>query len=107
LERSPFNPSVIAELLEIPVEANASIPDARIVPKEGGLVIQFNPTQPRARVRFSIAHELAHPLFSDVSQEIRNRGAAVKSVRRLLVEIESIPLPEGGFGGLTTDEWRA
>ena len=70
----PFNPTAIADLLRIPVEANASIPDARIVPKESGHVIQFNPTQPRARVRFSIAHELAHTLFPDVAQEIRNRG---------------------------------
>lgn len=70
----PFNPTAIADLLQIPIEANASIPDARIMPKGSKLVIQFNPTKPRARVRFSIAHELAHTLFPDVAQEVRNRG---------------------------------
>jgi O-acetyl-ADP-ribose deacetylase (regulator of RNase III) len=70
----PFNPVAIADLLEIPVEANASVPDARIISKEKQLVIQYNPTQARGRVRFSVAHEIAHSLFPDVADEIRNRG---------------------------------
>lgn len=70
----PFNPITIADLLNIPVEANASVPDARIISKDYRLTIQYNPTQPRARVRFTIAHELAHTLFTDVAEEVRNRG---------------------------------
>jgi hypothetical protein len=66
----PFDPIMIADLLEIPVEANASVPDARIVLKDRRLTIQYNPTQPRARVRFTIAHELAHTLFPDVADEV-------------------------------------
>ena len=61
-------------MLGIPVEANASVADARIFPKNSRLTIQYNPTQPRARVRFSIAHEIAHTLFSDVAEEVRHRG---------------------------------
>lgn len=74
----PYNPIVIADLLKIPVEANASVSDARIIAKDGRLTIQYNPTQARTRVRFSIAHEIAHTLFPDVADEIRNRGGKDK-----------------------------
>jgi Zn-dependent peptidase ImmA (M78 family)/O-acetyl-ADP-ribose deacetylase (regulator of RNase III) len=70
----PFNPIFIADLLKIPVTANANVADACIVSVEGNLQIQFNPTQVRERVRFSIAHEIAHSLFADVADEVRNRG---------------------------------
>lgn len=70
----PFNPLAIADLLGIPVEATADVADARIAEINGGLKIQFNPTQARERVRFSIAHELAHSLFPDVADEVRHRG---------------------------------
>ena len=70
----PFNPVSIADLLNIPIQANASVADARIISSEGGFQIQFNPTQTRERVRFSIAHELAHTLFPDIAKEVRNRG---------------------------------
>jgi hypothetical protein len=70
----PFNPMFIADLLKIPVTANASVADACIVATNGKLQIQFNPTQVRERVRFSIAHEIAHSLFPDVADEVRNRG---------------------------------
>lgn len=70
----PFNPIFIADLLKIPVTANASVADACIVSAGGRLQIQFNPTQVRERVRFSIAHEIAHSLFGDVADEVRNRG---------------------------------
>jgi O-acetyl-ADP-ribose deacetylase (regulator of RNase III) len=72
----PFNPIAIADLLKIPVEANADIADARTIATAAGLKIQFNPTQPRERVRFSIAHEIAHALFPDVADEPRHRGGS-------------------------------
>ncbi len=37
-------------------------------------MIEYNPQQPRERVRFSIAHEIAHLLFPDWRDEVRNRG---------------------------------
>lgn len=70
----PFNPLFLADQLRIPVEANSQVRDARAVPDNGGVRIQFNPTQPRERVRFSIAHEVAHALFPDVTEAVRNRG---------------------------------
>jgi O-acetyl-ADP-ribose deacetylase (regulator of RNase III) len=70
----PFSPIFIADLVKIPVTANASVADACIVSVGGKLQIQYNPTQVRERVRFSIAHEIAHSLFADVADEVRNRG---------------------------------
>ena len=70
----PYNPLAIADLLKIPVEANGEVFDARTVPAEAGVRIEFNPTRPRERVRFSIAHEIAHTLFSDVGEQTRHRG---------------------------------
>jgi hypothetical protein len=72
----PYNPLAIADLLKIPVEANSEIADARTVPTEAGVKIEFNPTRPRERVRFSVAHEIAHTLFSDVAEQSRHRGGA-------------------------------
>lgn len=73
-EGPPFNPLRIAEMLKIQIEANSSVADARLVATESGPKIEFNPQQPRERVRFSIAHEIAHFLFPDWSEQIRNRG---------------------------------
>lgn len=73
-EGPPFNPLAIAKLLKIPAEANADVIDARTISNEKGVLIQFNPTQPRERLRFSIAHEIAHTLFPDVGDAPRHRG---------------------------------
>lgn len=70
----PYNPLAIADLLQIPVEATGEVADARTVPTEKGLKIQFNPMRPRERVRFLVAHEIAHTLFPDVANETRHRG---------------------------------
>lgn len=70
----PFDPAKLAESRGIKVVPKADVPDARIIPsKESGYQIEFNPTKNRARIRFSLAHELAHTLFEDCSQTIRNR----------------------------------
>jgi O-acetyl-ADP-ribose deacetylase (regulator of RNase III) len=61
-------------LLNIKVEANSSIADARLIATNVGPKIEYNPQQPRERVRFSIAHEVAHLLFPDWQERIRNRG---------------------------------
>ena len=73
-EGPPFNPLHLAEMLDMQIEANSSVADARLVVTESGPKIEFNPQQPRERVRFSIAHEIAHFLFPDWSEQIRNRG---------------------------------
>jgi O-acetyl-ADP-ribose deacetylase (regulator of RNase III) len=75
-EGPPFNPLAIAKLLNISAEANADVIDARTISNEKGLRIQFNPMQPRERLRFSIAHEIAHTLFPDVGDAPRHRGGS-------------------------------
>ncbi len=73
-EGPPFNPLRIAEMLDVQIEANSGVADARLIATESGPKIEFNPQQPRERVRFSIAHEVAHMLFPDWHDQIRNRG---------------------------------
>lgn len=72
----PVDPFKLAELLGIPVVASPDIRDARtVVAETGQLTIEFNPDRPRTRVRYSIAHELAHTLFPDCSEHVRHRAA--------------------------------
>jgi len=71
----PFDPLLLAQRLGLNVEARGDIPDARLVPSgHGKMVLEYNPTRPRGRLRFSIAHEIAHTLFDDCAKQIRNRG---------------------------------
>ena len=71
----PFDPIALAGLLGIEVAANASIRDARTVPVGRGRVrIEVNPDRPRGRMRYSVAHELAHTIFPDVAAKVRNRA---------------------------------
>src|SRR5205807_4218811 len=73
-EGPPFDPFWLANYCKIPVTPRDDIPDARLIPEpSGGHRIEFNPNQPRARVRFSLAHEIGHTLFPDCDSMIRNR----------------------------------
>lgn len=72
-EGPPYDPFHLAELLGINVLPNDDVADARIVPAAGGLRIEFNPTRPRGRIRYSVAHEIAHTLFPDCAEAVRNR----------------------------------
>lgn len=71
----PFDPIQLADLHCIPVVPRDDIPDARTVPTgtEGKVRIEFNPTRPRGRMRYSIAHEIGHTLFPDCAERVRNR----------------------------------
>lgn len=67
----PFDPFRLAELLGIKTVPREDIRDARIIPLGGSrLAIEFNPNRPRGRLRYSLAHELAHALFSDCGETI-------------------------------------
>jgi len=71
----PFDPFVLADLLHLETVPRADIQDARTVPVgRSQLRIEFNPNRPHARVRYSVAHEIAHTLFPDCAQQIRNRA---------------------------------
>ncbi len=96
---TPTNPFELAELMGIGLRPHFDVADARLVagrvddssggasaevktegaplrrfvPSGHALVIEYNPTRPRGRLRYSVAHELAHALFPDASEEVRNR----------------------------------
>lgn len=76
----PFDPLALAALLDIRTDARGDIPDARLRSlDEGQLVLEYNPMRPRGRLRFSIAHEVAHSLFADCHEEVRHRGGDTAS----------------------------
>ena len=71
----PFDPFALARLQRIELSANHEIRDARIVHGgHQGFRVEFNPQRPGARVRYSIAHEIAHTLFPDCADQVRNRS---------------------------------
>jgi len=69
----PYDPFSLADHLKVSVVARQDIPDARTVTSGTGFVVEFNPNRPRNRVRYSICHELAHTLFPDCNERVRNR----------------------------------
>ncbi len=70
----PFDPFGLADILKITVIASEDVLDARMIPTRGGkLTIEYNPNRPKARIRYSIAHEIAHTLFPDCAQRVRER----------------------------------
>jgi O-acetyl-ADP-ribose deacetylase (regulator of RNase III) len=72
----PFDPLLLAALLGIEVEANSEVRDARtLATSKGRFRIEFNPNRPRGRMRYSVAHEVAHTLFPDCAARVRNRLA--------------------------------
>lgn len=72
-EGPPFNPVQFAKFFGIEVMPNDSLIDARIVPQENCYHIQYNPFQPPTRINFSVAHEIAHTMFSDCADSVRYR----------------------------------
>jgi O-acetyl-ADP-ribose deacetylase (regulator of RNase III) len=70
----PFDPLRLADLLGILVSPRHDLRDARTLPAAGGkTLIEFNPNRPSPRIRYSIAHEIAHTLFPDSRDRIRHR----------------------------------
>jgi O-acetyl-ADP-ribose deacetylase (regulator of RNase III) len=70
----PFDPLSLADMLGVRAVAREDILDARTIPiGSDKLQIEFNPNRPKARLRFSIAHELAHTLFPDCREQVRHR----------------------------------
>lgn len=69
----PFDPLELAKMQRIEVVATDTVPDARLIPGTRPR-IEFNPNKPRARIRFSLAHEMAHTLFPDWKEAARSRG---------------------------------
>lgn len=71
-EGPPFDPFELAGLLGVGVVPHPGLEDARVLPSPPR--IEYNPTRPRGRLRFSVAHELAHLFFPDADKAIRYRS---------------------------------
>ena len=70
----PYDPFHLADMLDISVLPSDDIADARTVPDSQGLRIEFNPNRPHGRMRYSVAHEIAHALFPDCAETVRTRA---------------------------------
>src|SRR5437764_1325661 len=87
----PVDPFRLADLMGLRVLACADVVDARVVPSAAELsplrdaplskyvgtasplTLEYNPMRPRGRLRYSVAHEIAHALFPDVADTVRHR----------------------------------
>lgn len=69
----PFDPFELAEILNVRVVPSQEVEDAMLIPEGRRYRIDFNPSQSQRRIRFSIAHELAHTLFPDCRDQVRKR----------------------------------
>ena len=69
-----LDPFALADYLKIAVVPFENVREARTTNINGKPVIEFNPNRPRARVRFSLCHEIAHTLFPDYRNQIRYRA---------------------------------
>ncbi len=72
----PFDPIELAKLRGLLVVPRDDVRDARLVPLPNGrLRIEYNPSRATPRVRYSLAHEIAHTLFPDCQERVRHRHA--------------------------------
>jgi len=77
----PYDPRKLAELRRIDVLPRGDIRDAQLVMAARDKPrIEYNPNRPLARLRYSIAHEIAHTLFPDFAKQVRRRMAREEAV---------------------------
>jgi len=113
-EGPPYDPFKLAEILHIAVVPRDDVADARTVEGERGkFKIEFNPRRPPARIKFSIAHELAHTFFPDCLERARYR-ARWTSYRRDDWQLEvlcnlgaaEVLMPKGSFIALRDEGYE-
>lgn len=76
----PFDPFDLATLLDIRLKANASVNDALLRQDENNRnLIEYNPNRHISRLRFSIAHEIAHTFFPNFTEKTQFRGKSYYS----------------------------
>jgi hypothetical protein len=72
----PFDAFELAKLCNIQVLPREDVGEARLMlGPTGKLEVHYNPLRPKTRIKFSIAHEVAHSLFPDCTEAVRHRGA--------------------------------
>ena len=90
----PFDILGLVRSENIALRPANEIGDAQIEASDGNadspLTISYNPLRPRGRLRFNIAHELAHAQFADVRDQLRRRtpSGAVASAASDAWELE-------------------
>ncbi|WP_290472954.1 ImmA/IrrE family metallo-endopeptidase [Leifsonia sp. 71-9] len=113
LEGPPLDVARLAAALGARLRPTDSLTDARTVNIDGETIIEYNPSRPRGRLRFSLAHELAHTRFPDVAREPRYRtelGAVPAADDNWEVELvcniiaAELLLPEEAVGPLVNVE---
>jgi hypothetical protein len=72
----PFDPVDLAALENLDAYPSQNVFDAALTGGGRRPAIEYNPDQSRARIRYSVAHEVAHTLFPDFAQRTRHRGGA-------------------------------
>ena len=104
----PYEPLVLASLRGIKTKATAQLfsAEAQLTPVRGRqLILEFNPDRSAGRKNFSICHEIAHTLFDDCFEMVRQRRAepdryGPESEVEQLCQIAAaeILMPEEDFG---------
>jgi len=78
-QNPPFNPFWLAEFYYLSITPRDDILDARLMPESStGARIELDPNHPKARVSFSLTHEIDQTLFSDIGLTIWNRLKMLK-----------------------------
>src|SRR5690606_20934843 len=75
----PFDPFELADYPDIRIPPRHEVRDARMVVSGDDICIQYNPNRPKGRVRFSVAHEIAHTLFPDYQGKVHHRIPLVRA----------------------------
>jgi hypothetical protein len=87
----PIDPFDLARYLRLKVEPSEDVAEARTVHAGGGrFVVQYNPTRPEVRTRFSICHEIIHTMFPDCHERVRHRGATHSNIDQDEWQLESL-----------------
>ena len=108
----PYDPLLLAERLNISVQPNGNILDARLISRVGTTpLIEFNPNRSQSRIAYSIAHEIAHTLFDDFGTSTkyrysRDRMAGDTWQLEMLCNIAAAEflMPIGGFPELGAED---
>jgi Zn-dependent peptidase ImmA (M78 family) len=108
----PYDPLALARMNDIEVLPTQlkDEEDARLVSVDGRVRIEFNPTRKPDRRRFSVAHEIAHTLFEDYADAVRNRkvhsGSSNEWQLEMLCNLAAAELlmPPGSFFKLESED---
>ncbi len=109
--KPPFAPDKIAHYRKIKSiidDKELRDREAILIPEDDGFVIKFNPTKPRVRIRFSLAHEIGHTYFFNLNTNPPQKFYSIMSSRYWVEEgyaceiAREILAPEPYFSAITT-----